>query len=618
MGYTEFNDDLPARIKEQADIVQVIGECVELKRAGVRFLGRCPFHNEKTPSFSVHPGQQFFHCFGCGASGDVFEFQMKYHNLDFKAAMKELARRYNVEIPERPQSPQEREKSRKRKAMYAVNEKAVTIFRKTLLDSAQAKNARLYLEKRNIPLAVQERFALGYTPSPDTAGWNFLGSQLGKEEKQAAIEAGLLVEKENGGTYDRFRDRVLFPIYDRRGRVVGFGGRIIGDGQPKYMNSPESLVFNKSASLLGLYQQGDEIRRRKQAILVEGNFDLVSLVVHGCPNVVAPLGTALTAQQLKLLKGYSEECVLLFDGDAAGVKAAMRSVPLFLSEQVAGKVALLPMGHDPDTFIQEQGLDALNTLLDQAMPLPEFALKQLVDEHGTTLDGKSRIIADLQPLIKAATSSLQRSLMLSHFSETVGITAEELGASMPRVEAVVPRVEATMPPPPMEEPEPERPPERLTPLSASQKRLIAHMVLYPRSVVELEKAGLRECLCGTIGEVLLLQLLALLERSGDVEPEELLDKLPNGGERVLVSDILLNSSSDAAALSCQGTDEELKELLCWLEREHLLQESKGLVEQISNCGLQTNQEDLRQLVAKKMDVDKRLQDLRQTNVLCNE
>jgi DNA primase len=610
MGYTEFNDDLPARIKEQADIVQVIGECVELKRAGVRFLGRCPFHNEKTPSFSVHPGQQFFHCFGCGASGDVFEFQMKYHNLDFPTAMKELARRYNVEIPERPQSPQEREKSRKRKAMYAVNEKAVTLFRKTLLDSEQATNARKYLEERQIPLAVQERFALGYAPSPDTAGWNFLGSQLGKEEKQAAIEAGLLVEKENGGTYDRFRDRILFPIYDRRGRVIGFGGRIVGDGQPKYMNSPESLVFDKSASLLGLYQQGDEIRRRKQAILVEGNFDLVSLVVHGCPNVVAPLGTALTTRQLKLLKGFSEECVLLFDGDAAGVKAAMRSVPLFLSEQVAGKVALLPTGHDPDTFIREEGLDALNTLLDQALPLPEFALQQLVDEHGTTLDGKSRIIADLQPLIKAATSSLQRSLMLSHFSETIGITAEELGASMPRGAAPIP--------PPMEEPAPQRPPERLTPLSASQKRLVTHMVLYPESALDLEKGGLRECLGGTIGEVLLLQLLALLEKPGDVEPEELLAKLPKGGERVLVSEILLNSSSGTAGLSCQGTDEELKELLCWLERERLLQESRELVGQISNCASQDKQEELQQLVAKKMDVDKRLQELRQINVLFNE
>jgi len=612
MGSIDYNNDLPARIKEQADIVQVIGECVELKRAGVRFLGRCPFHNEKTPSFSVHPGQQFFHCFGCGASGDIFEFQMKYHNLDFPTAMKELARRYNVEIPERPQSPEEREKNRKRKAMYAVNEKAVAVFRKTLLHSDQAKVARQYLEERQIPMDIQERFSLGYAPSPDTAGWNFLAGQLSADEQKAAIETGLLVSKEKGGTYDRFRDRVLFPIYDRRGQVVGFGGRIIGEGQPKYMNSPESLVFNKSGSLLGLYQQGDAIRRRKQAILVEGNFDLVSLVVHGCPNVVAPLGTALTTQQLHMLKSFADECVLLFDGDTAGVKAAMRSVPLFLSEQVTGKVALLPTGHDPDTFIREEGLDALNTLLDQAMPLPEFALKQLVDEHGTTLDGKRRIIAELQPLMKAATSTLQRSLMLSHFSETIGVSASELDASMPSPPAVE---EA---PPPPEEYKVQRPPEQLRPLSASQKRLVSHMVLYPGSLQELAKAGLRECLSSTVGEVLLLQIMALQAQSAEVEPEDLLAKLPQGGERVLVSEILLGSASNAGVLSCQGTDGELTELLSWLKREMLLRSSSSLLEQIASCASSGDQEKLQALLTKKIEVDKQLQRLRQETAVFSE
>ncbi len=600
MGYTEFNDDLPARIKEQADIVQVIGECVELKQAGVRFLGLCPFHNEKTPSFSVHPGQQFFHCFGCGASGDVFEFQMKYHNLDFPTAMRALARRYQVEIPERPQSPREREKNRRRKAMYAVNEKAVSIFRKTLLNSSQAEGARQYLEERQIPAEIQERFGLGYAPSPDAAGWNFLGAQLSKDEQQVAIEAGLLVKKEKGGTYDRFRDRVLFPLYDRRGRVIGFGGRIIGDGQPKYMNSPESLVFSKSASLLGLYQQGDEIRRRKQAILVEGNFDLVSLVVHGCPNVVAPLGTALTIQQLKLLKGFAEECVLLFDGDAAGVKAAMRSVPLFLSEQMAGKVALLPTGHDPDTFIREKGLAALNILLEEAMPLPEFTLKQLVEEHGLTLDGKRRIIRELQPLLKAAASGIQRSLILSHFSETIGVSAEELGASMAPVPSVPPG-------PPIIESQPARFAEQLTPLSSSQKRLVTHMVLYPGSLSELKEAGLRTCLSGTIGEVLLLQLLALLERAETVEPEELLDKLPPGGERVLVSNILLSSSSESAALYCQGTEGELTEIIVYLECETLKRRIKELKGILSDQSAPRSVEDQQKLGVEMVELINRLE-----------
>lgn len=609
MGYTELDNDLPARIKEQADIVQVIGECVELKKAGVRFLGCCPFHNEKTPSFSVHPGQQFFHCFGCGASGDVLEFQMKYHNLDFPTAMKELARRYQIEIPEKPMSPREQEKRRRRKLMYAVNEKVVSIWNECLHKSDLAVEAQKYLQKRGIPLTTQKQFGIGYAPSPDIAGWDYLGSRLKGEEHEIAIELGLLVKKEKGGTYDRFRDRVLFPIYDRQGKVLGFGGRIIGEGQPKYMNSPESPIFNKSASLLGLYQQGDAIRRSKQAILVEGNFDLVSLVVHGCPNVVAPLGTALTAQQLKLLKGYAEECVLLFDGDSAGVKAAIRSVPLFLGEEFAGKVALLPQGHDPDTFIREKGLEALEELLGRAMPLPEFALQHLVEEHGLTLDGKSRIIKSLQPLLKAARSSLQRSLMLSHFSESIGVSAGDLGSAMA---AVAPAPAA--PPQPVV-PRVEQRPEPLTPLTSSQKRIVTHIVLYPDTVAKLKHAGLRNCLSGTIGEVLLLQLGALLDTSENVTPEDLLDHLPLGGERLFVSDILLSSSEDNNGLSYQGNDGEIAELLAKLERDHLLQKSKALEEKIFLSKSDNDYEKQCAYALEKVQVDQQLQDLRKKNVV---
>ncbi len=603
MGYSESGDGIAARVKEQADIVQVIGECVELKKAGVRYLGLCPFHGEKTPSFSVHPGQQFFHCFGCGASGDVYSFLMKYHNLDFPEALKNLAGRYQIELPERRQSAQEQERDRLRKRMFGVNEKVAAIFREYLIKSPKAAVARRYLEKRQIPPETQEQFKLGYAPSPDAAGWDFLGSQLNHEESQIAEQLGLLVKKETGGTYDRFRDRVLFPLFDRQGRTIGFGGRILGDGQPKYMNSPESPVFNKSRSLLGLYQQGDAIRRRQQAVLVEGNFDLVSLVVHGCPNVVAPLGTALTVQQLQLLKRYADECVLLFDGDAAGVKAAVRSVPLFLSEQMAGKVALLPKGHDPDTYIQEEGLAALEELLTKALPLPEFVLAQLVEEHGLTLDGKSRIIKELRPLLQAAASPLQRSLMLSHFSETIGLPVEELGAAI-----TIPDSAPPLPPEPERQQTAARP--SLVPLKPSQKRLLTFMILYPASFQKLEEAGIRSCLRGTVGEILFLQLMDLLSRNSEVEPEELLEGLPEGGERKIVADILLESSSGNDELGCQGTDEELSELLLWLQKEELGEQSNKLMEQITECSEQNNVAALQEYLRQKMEVDKKLQSLR--------
>ena len=360
MRYQESREDVAAQVKEQADIVKIIGECVSLKKSGARFLGLCPFHGEKTPSFTVHPGQQFFYCFGCGESGDVFSFMMKYYNLDFFSALKELARRYQIVLPEKTRSVEDEERAKKHQRMWAVNKMAADVYRNFLLEAPGAAAARTYLEKRGVSAEIQERFHLGYAPSTETMGWDFLARQFSGEEKNLAEELGLLVRKEGkSGTYDRFRDRILFPIFDVSGQILGFGGRILGDGQPKYMNSPESAIFNKSRSLLGLYQQKDSLRQQRRAIIVEGNFDLISLVQNGCSNVVAPLGTALTREQVRLLKRFSPEATLLFDGDAAGTKAAVRAVPHFLAEQVAGRVALLPTGHDPDTFIRQEGLGEL-------------------------------------------------------------------------------------------------------------------------------------------------------------------------------------------------------------------------------------------------------------------
>lgn len=535
MGYSDTRDSVAAQVKEQADIVKIIGECVDLKRAGASFLGRCPFHGEKTPSFNVHPVRQFYHCFGCGESGDVFTFMMKYHNMDFPAALKALADRYHITLPERSFSQVEQERERLRKSMYAVNDRAMRLFREYLLQAAAAASARAYLERRGIPMEMQEKFQLGYAPAVENAGWNFLGSRLEADELAAAEAVGLLVRNERGTTYDRFRDRVLFPIFDVQGRVSGFGGRIIGEGQPKYMNSPESLVYDKSRLLLGLYQQSAEIRSRQRAVLVEGNFDLLSLVVHGCPNVVAPLGTALTRPQLKLLRHYAENVTLLFDGDAAGIKAAIRAVPLFLAEQMSARVALLPSGEDPDTFVRKQGLDELERLLERATPLAEFCLERLIEEHGLTLDGKSRIVEELRPLVQAAASPLQRSVVVAHFGEKLGIAPRQLEMQLgERSQSTVSEgsVGADMA-------RPSTPVRRdHVQLSAFQKSLVEHMILFPRHFKRLEEAGLRERLAGGIGEVLFLQIRELCEKNQDVDPEELRRVLPEGEERSLVSHIL--------------------------------------------------------------------------------
>jgi DNA primase len=528
---------------------------------------------------------------------------MKYHNLDFPAALQTLAQRYQIELPEKHYSVAEQEKERLRKAMYGINDKAARLFREYLLHARGAAEARTYLERRGIPLDVQEKFQLGYAPSVESAGWNFLGSGLQGEESAVAEAVGLLVKKEKGATYDRFRDRILFPIFDVKGRISGFGGRIVGDGQPKYMNSPESPIFDKSRLLLGLFQQAAEIRSRQRVVLVEGNFDMVSLVVHGCPNVVAPLGTALTRPQLKLLRHYADNVTLLFDGDAAGIKAAVRAVPLFLAEQMSAKVALLPPNHDPDTFVREKGLEQLERLLDSATPLAEFALAKLIEEHGLTLDGKTRIVEELRPLVQAAASPLQRSVVIAHFSEKLGIPARQLTELLSTLSPVVPPAEPQS-----------REPSRLIQegrggigLSVTQKRLVAHMVLYPVHFLRMEEAGLRPRLAFGVGEVLFLQLKALHAKGRELEPEELLAALPEGEERSLVAEILLAASSDASGSSyCSGTEEELAELLLWLKREELQEMSRKV---IAEMHAPLDEDKLSLLQNKLIEINKELQAL---------
>jgi DNA primase len=598
MAATDSRDDVTAQIKEQADIVQIIGECVALKRSGVRYLGLCPFHGEKTPSFSVHGGQQFYYCFGCGESGDVFGFMMKYYHLDFPGALKELAKRYHIEVPERRQSQEEERRAAQREKLFAVNDKCAAIYGAYLREAPGGRIARDYLRKRGVDEDLQVKFRIGYAPAAEAAGRNFLGGQLGATELQTAIEAGLLGENEKGGCYDRFRDRILFPISDISGRICGFGGRIVGEGQPKYLNSPETQVFNKGRLLLGLYQQKEFIRRQNHAILVEGNFDLISLVAHGCNHVVAPLGTALTREQLRLLKRFAEKVTLLFDGDAAGIKAAVRAVPLFLAEQIAGRVAFLPSGHDPDTFVREQGLAELNTLFDQALSLPEFALAKMIDQHGLTLDGKSRILEELRPLVAAAASPLQRSLFLAHFSEKLGIAVGELDANLERA--------PEQPAEPSTVTAKRSQAESVQPLSMAQRQLVEFMILHPRFYSRLAEAGLRECLVGGLGEALFLQLGSLLAANQEVEPEELLTVLPEGAERNLVSELLLRAPIRPEEDDDAIVDEVLSGFIEFLQKFHLKRSAAELMQRIHQAETAGDHPRLQELMVERNEITKKI------------
>lgn len=583
-------DEIKNRIRESTDIIRLIGESVELKKAGANYLGLCPFHAEKTPSFSVNPGRQFFHCFGCGESGDVFSFMMKYHRLSFPEALKELARRAGIELPERTLGRAEQEQLKRRDRLYAINEAAAVLYQKTLFESPAAKPARAYLGERGIPEDASMKYRLGYAPGPDHGGWNFVTNLLQKNGMAVAdIErAGLAVKKEQGGYYDRFRDRVLFPIYDMSGRVVAFGGRILGEGKPKYMNSPESLVFDKSRLLFGLYQHRETIRKQRKALVVEGNFDLLSLVVHGIDNVVAPLGTALTRQHVRSLRGYCEEVVLLFDGDAAGLKAAMRSVPFFLAEQVEALVALLPEGHDPDTLVREQGTSGIDTLIDQALALPEFVFETLVKQHGLTLNGKNRIIADLQPLLAAGDAS-QRALMIAHFSEKLGVPPGRMSRAAVRV--ISPATVAVQ----------GKRRSSFESLPRRYRQIVDFLILYPEFFDILLAAGLEAVVMRQPALIDFMDFLKELAGSGECSPETIFSSLSDGPERDYVARLFMGIGGREGREGAEQQEMMCEELVSWLRENSSQRDEADLLEQIRMAQQAGDHETLMELLRRKQE-----------------
>jgi DNA primase len=586
MTNLQGRDEIKNRIRENTDIVRIIGESVELKKAGVSFIGLCPFHAEKTPSFSVNPGKQFFHCFGCGESGDVFSFMMKYHRLTFPEALKELARRSGIDLPEQTLSKTDQEQLRQRELLYKVNEAAALALQKILIESPMAASARAYLKKRGVPDAAREQYRLGYAPAPEQGGWSYLTGLLQKQGMAVVdIErAGLAVKKDRGGYYDRFRDRILFPIFDMSGRVVAFGGRILGVGKPKYMNSPESMIFNKSRLLFGFYQHREAIRTRRKALVVEGNFDLLSLAIHGIENVVAPLGTSLTRQHVRSLRGYSDEVILLFDGDAAGLKAAMRSVPFFLAEQVEAKVALLPEGHDPDTLVLENGAEGVEELVEQAMGLPEFVFDTLVKQYGLTLSGKNKIINELQSIMKAG-DSRQRSLMAAHFSEKLGVSPEVMVTG--RVQVITPASDGGGTRPGFKQ------------LCRQHRQLLDFIILYPEFLETLMAAGLES----VTNDPLLSDFIGFLKKlsaEGTCTPEAIFTGLESESERNYVAELFMRAGER------EGEDrarqqEMCDELVTWLSQHNRLRDEAGLMLQIRESQQAGDQEKLLKLLKLKQE-----------------
>ncbi len=419
-----FIDDLLNR----TDIVDVVSSRVQLKKAGKNYTACCPFHKEKTPSFSVSPDKQFYYCFGCGAGGNALGFLMDHDNLDFPQAIEDLAKAAGMEIPReesgRPHKPRQPTDS----PLYPLLTAAADFYRQALKSHPQRKAAVDYLKGRGLTGEIARDFGLGFAPP----GWDNLYKHLSSDtlQQKAMIDAGLLVENaETGKRYDRFRDRVMFPIRDSRGRIIAFGGRVLGDDKPKYLNSPETAVFHKGQELYGLFEARKNNRNLDEIIVVEGYMDVIALAQQGLRNAVATLGTATSEEHLKRLFRVVPSVLFCFDGDQAGRNAAWRALEATLSSLQDGRRArflFLPEGEDPDTLVRSEGTDAFRARINQhAQPLADYFFQQLTEEADPrSLEGKAHMATLAAPLIDKVPGANLRTLMRQRLLEITGLSGE--------------------------------------------------------------------------------------------------------------------------------------------------------------------------------------------------
>jgi DNA primase len=419
-----FIQELLARV----DVVEVVGRYVQLKKGGANFMGLCPFHGEKTPSFTVSPAKQFYHCFGCGKNGNAIGFLMDYAGMNFVEAVKDLAGRYGLQVPEDDLSPTDRAKAaeqrQKQQTLNDVLEKAGAAYRKHLKGSPQAV---AYLKGRGVSGEVARQFGLGYSPE----GWRTLAGVFPDYDDPLLAESGLvIVNEEDDKRYDRFRDRVMFPIRNVKGECIGFGGRVLGEGTPKYLNSPETPVFSKGRELYGLWEARNALREQGYVLVTEGYMDVIGLAQLGFPNAVATLGTACTTDHVQKLFRFTDSVVFSFDGDAAGRRAARKALDgalPYATDVRTVKFLFLPPEHDPDSYIREHGRDAFARYVSDAMPLSRFLIE--ASREGCDLnnaEGRAHLAANAKPLWNQLPDGALKRQLLAEIAELVQLSAREL------------------------------------------------------------------------------------------------------------------------------------------------------------------------------------------------
>jgi len=427
---TRFTESEIEEVRSRADIVEVIGAHVRLRRAGRNFVGLCPFHNEKTPSFSVSPERGFFHCFGCGAGGTVFDFLTRIEGLTFPEALQSLAKRYGITLPERTadngtgRSPTNGDRT----SMLAANQLAAEFYANVLWNTSDGELARDYLKTRGITGETARAFMLGFAPQRAA---NVVAILQKRGLLEPALKLGLVRKDQSGTAYDMFRARLMFPIRDAQGRVIAFGGRVLDNRLPKYINSAESPLYSKAGALYGLAEARSTISKEDRAIVVEGYIDVIALSQAGFKETISTLGTALTIQQLRLLSRYTHNILACFDGDDAGRKASLRALEVFLQAGLLGRGVFIPQGYDPDTLVHERGADYLRGLLAHSELLVEMFLKDqgaLASKRRASSDERTKIVQQVTEKLRMVTDKVQFDVLVRKAVELVGFTQLEEAA----------------------------------------------------------------------------------------------------------------------------------------------------------------------------------------------
>ncbi len=514
-------------IKERSNFLQIASEYVTLRKIGRNYQGLCLFHSEKTPSFTINEEKGIFHCFGCGAGGNVFTFLMRAANLSFPEAARQLAKKAGVELPREERTKAERQNQQERERLFQVNQLASEHFQRLLLNSREGERALKYLQSRGLSKELIVQYRLGYAPE----AWNKLLSWLTEKKVplSRAERVGLITPslKKKGDYYDHFRGRIIFPIFDLQGRILGFGGRILGQGQPKYLNSPESSIYQKSKSLYGLYQARESIQREDGVLLVEGYFDLLTLHQHNFLNSVATLGTALTREHLDILKRYTKHIILLFDADEGGKKAAQRSLEFFLEKELSAKVVVLAPGYDPDNYLREFGAERFREKMKEAPFLIDFFIEETAKGFDSSISGKAAAVVEgLAPMVARIKNLIERDLYIKKVAEMFGIKEESIRGSLkqPRKRSVeqvgTERVADSAP-------------------RGAEETLLQLMLEFPSLAARIREEKIVELFSDPVFRKIGIKLLEEQEKVGKMEASQIIDLLEDEQSQRTLSQLSL-------------------------------------------------------------------------------